>query len=77
MSLLDPEFAQKLTTDLKDGLGVVVDLHIRLHANGALSVSAPLGDKNLCLQLLDHARDSITRQSNPRKLVIPGKDTDL
>lgn len=77
MSRIDPEFAQKLRTDLKDGLGVVVDMHIRLHENGAMSVSAPIGDRNLCLQLLAHAKDAIERQAKPHALVIPGKDVDI
>lgn len=75
MSRIDPEFAQKLRTDLGDGLDVTVDLHIRLHRNGAMSVSAPIGDKVLCFQMLDHARDAIKRQGRERPgIIVPGKD---
>lgn len=75
---MDPEFAKKLTMDLKDGLGVVVDLHIRLHQNGAMSISAPVGDRNLCLQLLEHAKDAIKRQAkDANALIVPGKDVEL
>lgn len=74
---LDPEFGRKVAVDLHDGLGVAVDLHIRLHENGALSISAPIGDRNLCLALLDNARDAILRQAKLKGLVVPGKDVDL
>lgn len=78
MSGLDPEFAQKLRTDLKDGLGVVVDMHIRLHENGAMSISAPIGDRQLCLNMLAHATDTIKRQAkDANQLVVPGKDVDI
>lgn len=77
MSRIDPEFAQKLKTDLKDGLGVTVDLHIRLHENGAMSISGPTGDMDFCLQLLEHAKDAIRRQAKPRELIVPAKDLDL
>lgn len=77
MTAIDPEFAQKLRTDLKDGLGVAVDLHIRLHANGAMSISCPVGDKDLALSMLEHAKDAINRQAKPKSLVVPWKDVDL
>lgn len=59
-----------------EGLAVSLTMTIRLHANGAMSVEGPTGDKAFCRKLLDEAWKAIERQPAPGKLVIPGKDVD-
>lgn len=77
---IDPEFAEKLRTELGDGLGVVIDLHIRLHQNGAMSVSAPIGDLDLCMSMLENGRDAILREGKRlgrANIIVPGDDVDV
>jgi hypothetical protein len=49
-----------------------------MHANGTVSVSGTIGDRDFALSLLDHARDAIGRQI-PRKgeIYMPNRDVDL
>lgn len=63
---------EKLLRDNPD-LRVTVDLTIRLHANGALSVRGPVGDPDLCNWMLDQGRDAVRRQHD-KTIMIPGKD---
>lgn len=74
--MTDTDAYKRMARDLPDELGVTVELRITLHKNGALSVSAPLGDKALCYSMLDHARDAITRSTDNR-IVIPEQDVEL
>lgn len=59
-----------------DDLAVTVALTIRLHANGALSVEGPTGDKEFCRKLLDEALNAINRQPSRGALIVPGHDVD-
>lgn len=65
----------RLARDLPT-LGVSVTLTIRLHHNGAMSIEAPLGDKGLCLSMLDHARDAVLRQGGAQ-IVVPPCDVEV
>jgi hypothetical protein len=51
-------------------------LTIRLHANGAMSVEGPTGDKAFCRKLLDEAWHAINRQRDRGALIVPGEDVD-
>ena len=68
---------EKLARDNPE-LKASVTLTITLHANGALSVGGPVGDRALCYALLDNARDAVKRQ-HEKSLIIPAHDvaTDL
>lgn len=51
---------------------------VRLHAHGAMSIQGTIGDKKLAHQLLDHARDAITRQvPDEHALVVPNRDVAI
>lgn len=81
MSAFDPGVFEKMVRDhaqLDDGLRVTMEMQIRVHANGALSVSIPVDDEDYCLAMLRHAEDAIRRQSAARReIVVPGKDVSL
>ena len=56
----------------------VATISIRLHANGAMSISGNIGDKSLALKMLDHARDAVLAQVRDRsELVIERGDMRL
>lgn len=59
-----------------DELAVTLTLTVRLHANGAMSVEGPTGDKEFCRRLLDEAWHAINRQPSRGPLIIPGHDVD-
>lgn len=54
-------------------------LTIRMHATGTVSVSGHVADKRFALQLLDHARDAISRQfpETPAGIIMPNRDVDM
>jgi hypothetical protein len=51
---------------------------VRLHSHGACSISGTIGERDLSLQLLAHAADTIKRQA-PREggIIIPNCDVDV
>lgn len=56
----------------------VAYITVRLHATGALSVQGHIADKRMALQLLDHARDALTRQVlDGGRVCVPGRDVDV
>lgn len=57
-------------------MGVTLELTIRLHRNGAMSVQAPLGDPAFCKQLLEEAWEAIKRQTEPATVIVPERDVD-
>ncbi len=51
---------------------------VRYHANGTLSVAGTIGDKHMVHQMLDHAKDAITRQIQDQKaVIIPNRDVEV
>jgi hypothetical protein len=57
---------------------VVAYITIRLHAPGTLSVQGHIADQRMALQLLDHAREAITRQVlDGGKVVVPSRDVEV
>lgn len=59
-------------------LSSVVEISIRYHDNGALSVGGNIKDKKFALQLLEHAKDAILREvAEPNEIVIPNKDVSV
>lgn len=56
-------------------LDVVAFISIKLHSNGAMSISGNIGDVKLALGMIDHARDSIKNQLKQKnEIVIPNRD---
>jgi hypothetical protein len=61
-----------------DDLDCVAFVSIRLHSNGAISVSGNIGDTKLAVQMLDAARDAVNNQAKRRdEIVIPNRDVDV
>jgi hypothetical protein len=62
-----------------DGLpeGVVVQIRVNVHANGALSVEGPIDDPKWCLAALANAMDAVRNHAGPKALIVPGKDVVL
>lgn len=53
----------------------VAYITVRLHATGALSVQGHILDRRMALQLLDHAREAITRQVvDGGRAEVPARD---
>jgi hypothetical protein len=60
-----------------DNLDVTAFVTVKLHANGALSVSGNIGDAPFALSLLDHAKDAVRGQAEKRKrpeIIVPNRD---
>lgn len=76
LSNAEEAMARLRRDDLADGLAVEVEIAVRLHRNGSMSVAAPLGDKDFCLRMLDEAKDAIRRHGTERTLVVPERDVD-
>lgn len=53
-------------------------LTLRLHANGSMTLNGHVADRKLMLRMLDHARDTITRQvPEDYAITIPNRDVDV
>lgn len=74
MEAMELESLRRIRSD--DDLAVTLTLTVRLHANGAMSVEGPTGDKAFCRKLLDEAWHAINRQPSRGALIIPGYDVD-
>lgn len=71
------EAMAKLQRDIPaDGLAVAIQLTIRIHQNGAMSVEGPTGDPAFCKKMLDEAWFAIKRNQKQSTLIIPEKDLD-
>jgi hypothetical protein len=67
----------KLQRDAVHAPAYTVTLTIRAHADGTMSMDAPLGDKALCLQMLDQARERVLENAKDRGwLIMPPGHTD-
>ena len=56
-------------------MDVVAEIKIQLHASGGLSISGNIGDVNLALGMIDHARDAVRNQLRPKdEIIIPDRD---
>lgn len=56
-------------------LGCVAWLTVRLHDNGAMSVSGTIGDRAFARQLLEHAKDALPLSSvTEGGIIIPNRD---
>lgn len=62
-----------------DGLpdGVVVEIKVCVHANGALSVQGPINDKPWMLAALGNAVDAVRNHGRPGAIIVPQKDVSL
>jgi hypothetical protein len=57
--------------------GVVVELRVCVHADGALSVKGPIDDKAWCIAALSNAIDAVRNHGSPGALIVPAKDVSL
>lgn len=58
-----------------EGLDCVAAITLKLHSNGAMSVSGNIGDAKLALQMLDAAKDAVRNQLKARdQIIIPSRD---
>lgn len=73
--MLDEDRHRRLARDAAHAPAYVATMTIRVHYDGTMSMDAPLGDKALCLQMLDQARDCVTANAKDRGwLVMPDGD---
>lgn len=71
------EGAGRLRSTFPDPLEVAIELKVRLHRNGALSVEGPVADTEFCRKLLDEAWHAIQRnQRDTTGLIVPERDVD-
>lgn len=72
----DDQYA-RLKRDAVDAPAYIATMTIRVHFDGTMSMDAPLGDKALCLQILDQARECVQANAKDRGwLVMPPGHTD-
>jgi len=51
---------------------------IKLHAGGGVSIAGTIGQKKMAHQLLDAAKDAITRQiPDDKEIVVPNRDVEV
>lgn len=55
----DRERFEKMQRDAAQAPAYVATIVIRVHHDGSRSMEAPMGDKQLCLQMLDEAREQV------------------
>lgn len=73
----DEDRYHRLQRDAANAPKYVATMTIRVHFDGTMSLDAPLGDKALCLQMLDQARDRILENAKDRGwLIMPPGHTD-
>lgn len=73
MNELDVDAYERMQRQAADPLGVQLEVIIRLHANGAMSVQGPFGEPKFFLELLDEAKAVVKRQTLPAndQLIVP------
>ena len=57
--------------------GVVVEVKIKLHASGAMSVEGPMHDKPFLLAMLANAADAVRNHGKNGNLIVPAHDVDV
>lgn len=74
---LDPEAMERLQRTF-DPMAVAVQLTIRIHRSGAMSVEGPTADPEFCKKMMGEAYAAIVRNQKPEgpKLIIPESDLD-
>lgn len=58
---------------------IVMELRVRVHASGALSVLGPIEHKEYALALLENAKDAIRNHHARRagNLIVPSEDVSI
>ena len=75
--MLDEDRHNRLKRDAEIAPAYVATMTIRVHYDGTMSMEAPLGDKQLCLTMLDQARDAVMANAKDKGwLVMPPGHTD-
>lgn len=73
----DEDRYHRLKKDAENAPKFVATMTIRVHFDGTMSLDAPLGDKALCLQMLDQAREQVQAHAKDRGwLIIPPSASD-
>ena len=60
-----------------DGDKVAVQITIKVHASGALSVEGPLDEREWMLAALDNAKDAVRNHRRNAPIIVPAKDVSL
>lgn len=68
--MLDEDRHKRLAHDAINAPAFVATITIRAHYDGTMSMDAPLGDKQLCLTLLDQAREAVLANAKDRGWLI-------
>jgi hypothetical protein len=72
--MLDEDRHLRMKRDAENAPAYVATMTIRVHYDGTLSMDAPLGDKALCLLMLDQARDAVQANGKDRgSLIVPAE----
>ena len=75
--MLDVDRHERLRRDALNAPAYVATMTIRVHYDGTMSMDAPLGDKALCLQILDQARECVMANAKDRGwIIMPPGHTD-
>lgn len=75
--MLDEERFLRLKHDAERAPQYVATVHIRVHADGTMSMEGPFGDKALFLTILQQATDCVKANGRERGwLVLPPSMTD-
>lgn len=75
--MLDEDRHNRLKRDAENAPAYMATMTILVHYDGTMSMDAPLGDKALCLSILDQARECILANAKDRGwLVMPPGHTD-
>ena len=68
----DEDRYHRLQRDAENAPKYVATMTIKVHYDGTMSLDAPLGDKQLCLTMLDQAREQVLAHAKDRGwLIIP------
>ncbi len=68
--MLDEDRHLRLKRDAEIAPAYVATMTIRVHYDGTMSMDAPLGDKALCLTMLEQARDAVQANAKDRGWLV-------
>jgi hypothetical protein len=68
--MLDEDRHNRLKRDAENAPAFVATMAIRVHYDGTMSMDAPLGDKQLCLAMLDQARDAVLANAKDKGWLV-------
>lgn len=68
--MIDEDRFARLKRDALNAPAYVARMEIVVHFDGTMSLNAPLGDKALCLTMLDQARDQVKANAKDKGWLI-------